>query len=209
MRTSPLGQPNISPVGNVQVDTSLRRGRVPELYLESNWETVRSPAIAEWSKTVHQRTWKRIDDEPRVDGQSGHGLLIMGPVGTGKSSAAALACRSAVEAGRSVVWAYVPEMISQMALGARERAEEIRLQSRTDLLVWDDFGVTDVADWEIGYLDQIVEARYRNRKPMIVTTNWKAEDLARETRMSRLVDRWRQQTCSSAVVLAGQSMRNR
>lgn len=138
---------------------------------------------------------------------AGHGLLIMGPVGTGKSSAAALACRAAALAERDVLWAYVPEMVSRMSTGPRERADIIRAQSGVDLLVWDDFGVTDLADWEVGYLDQIVEARYRNRKPMVVTTNWTPNDLRGDARLARLVDRLGERTASQAVVLSGTSMR--
>jgi len=132
---------------------------------------------------------------------------MVGPTGTGKSSAAALCCRAAVEAGRSVHWAYVPKLADRLAGKAAERAELIRHQESVDLLVWDDFGVRDLADWEIGFLDQIVEARYSRYRPMIVTSNHTPAMLAGDARIGRLVDRWRERTAAALIVLGGASMR--
>ena len=137
----------------------------------------------------------------------GHGLLIVGPVGTGKSSAAALLCQAAAEIGRKVRWSYVPDLLDGLGSSAKERAQEIRWQEMADLVVWDDFGVRDMADWEIGHLDQIVENRYRSRRPMVVTTNLRPEDLREDERLVRMMDRFRERVCSMGCVLGGTSMR--
>lgn len=180
---------------------------VPEVYRQAQWTTVRSPAVGIWARDLTARTKKRSEPGTENWGLLGHGLLILGPTGTGKSSAAALVCRAAVVAERTCRWTYVPDLIDRMAAGPKERLHEIRMQSAVDLLVWDDLGVRDMADWEIGYLDQIVEARYRARKPMVVTSNWTADDIKTDPRMTRLVDRWRERTASTAVILSGESMR--
>lgn len=187
--------------------TGLRRSGIPRLYLAADWRKVRDGGVQQWSLGVAARTQRRSDPTPPNWSLLGHGLLILGPVGTGKSSAAALCGLAGLRADRSAKWTYVPDLIDLLSAGNKERREEIKHQSVVDLLIWDDFGVRDMADWEIGYLDQIVEARYRSRKPMIVTSNWTAGDLRNDVRLSRLVDRWRERVCSNVVILAGESMR--
>lgn len=189
------------------VDRALRLGRVPDLYRSAIWDKVRSPAIREWTIAVQGRTLRKDDIEPTNWGLLGHGLLIMGPTGTGKSSAAALVAREAVKIRRTVRWSYVPDLVDLLSANPKGRAQEVKMQEAVDLVIWDDFGVRDLADWEIGYLDQIVETRYRTRRPMVVTTNWTGADLTGDARLSRLVDRWRERTCSLTAVLAGDSMR--
>lgn len=185
-------------------------GRVPDLYRDADWGLVRSPAIREWTLALEARARRSITRGSNPNWRLiGHGLLVMGPVGTGKSSSAALCCLEAARLEKSIRWAYVPDLCDAIAQRAAEREKEIKLQAAADLLVWDDFGTRDLADWEIGYLDQIVEARYRQRKPMVVTTNWTAEDLRGDARLARMVDRWRERVCSNAVVLTGESMRSK
>ena len=177
------------------------------MYASAKWSHVRSPAIQEWSLTVKERTYRRSQEGTRQPKFVGRGMLLLGPVGTGKSSAAALLCRATVEAGRSVVWQYVPDLVDQLMDKAMKRQEIIARASNADLLVWDDFGVRDMADWELGYLDQIVERRYREFRPMVVTSNLSSQDLVGDSRLNRIVDRWRQRTASERVILSGESMR--
>lgn len=202
------GSPESSKAGDVRLDALLRRAHVPELYLGAVWERVRHPAVQQWTLGIAGRLQDRTDPTPPNWRLLGHGLLILGPVGTGKSSAAALAVREAVRIDRTARWAYVPDLLDRLGTGPKERDLEIRRQIAVGLLVWDDFGVRDMADWEVGYLDQIVDGRYRARKPMIVTSNLTGADLSSDDRLARLVDRWRERVCSTAVVLGGESMRN-
>lgn len=191
------------------VERGLRMGHVPELYRDAVWDRVRSPAIREWTFALDGRAQRLGGRSKHPNWQVlGHGLMILGPVGTGKSSAAALVCQEAARLEKSIRWSYVPDLADLIAQTAATRSKEIALQEAADLLVWDDFGVRDLADWEIGYLDQIVETRYRRRKPMVVTSNWTADDFRDDPRLARMVDRWRERTASNLAVLAGESMRN-
>lgn len=187
--------------------TLLYRSRVPQVYRSAEWGKVRSPAVREWTVGLAARTQRRSDPVPPNWNLLGHGMLILGPIGTGKSSAAGLCSMEAMRLGKSVRWSYVPDLVDRLMSSPRERREEIQHQSIVDLLVWDDVGVRDMAEWEIGYLDQIVEARYKKRKPMIVTSNWAASDLRGDPRLARMVDRWRERVCSNVVILGGESMR--
>lgn len=176
--------------------------------MDADWSKVRSPAVKEWAVGVHARTQHKTEPGPVNHHLLGHGLLIMGPTGTGKSSAAGLIARDTFGAERTVAWRYVPDLLDTLTSNPRERQQEIKRCTAVDVLILDDFGVRDMADWEIGYLDQIVEARYRIRKPMVITTNLTREQLMQDGRLGRMVDRWRERTASNIVVLTGESMRN-
>lgn len=185
----------------------MRQSRVPELYLSAEWNRVRSRAVREWSITIKERTYRRADGVARPVRFAGRGLMLLGPVGTGKSSAAALLAREAILVGRTCLWQYVPDLIDELSDKPAKRAEAVRRAGSVDLLIWDDFGVRDMADWELGYLDQIVERRYREFRPMVVTTNLTTDDLIVESRLKRITDRWRERTAGDRVVLSGDSMR--
>lgn len=173
----------------------------------ATWQKVLSPAVREWSLTVAERAYRRADAQPRDGRFAGRGLMLLGPVGTGKSSAAALLCREAVTVGKNCLWQYVPDLIDDLSDKAAKRSEVVRRAGSADLLVWDDFGVRNMADWELGFLDQIVERRYRDFRPMIITTNLTTNDFLSDPRLQRITDRWRERTACDKVVLSGESMR--
>lgn len=202
------GDPRLDPsTGEVEYWRSqrlLKIGGVPEIYLTARWSEIRSPVVQNWAKSIVDRT-----SPTGSPGLRGHGLIIFGPVGTGKSSAAALCCHRAATFGKTVRWSYVPTLTDTLAKDVKSRVEEVKHQETVDLLVWDDFGVRDLADWEIGFLDQIVDVRQRRRKPMIVTTNLNRVEMDHDARLARMLDRWRQRTASVGAVLDGASARKR
>jgi hypothetical protein len=203
-QTSPTTPAPGSPAGDEYVARVLRAGRVPEPYADGVWDRVRNPAVREWTLGMDAR----LGGSPTPNFKLlGVGMLIVGPIGTGKSTAAALCCSEAARLRYRPVWSYVPDLADALHGNPTDRADLIRQQVAADLLVFDDFGVRDLADWEIGFLDQIVEGRYRRRRPMIVTSNWTPADLVKDERIARLADRWRERVAANVVVLAGESMR--
>jgi hypothetical protein len=187
--------------GEASILRSLRLGGVPELYRTGEWERVRPAGVRAVADTIGLRCARGVWHE-----LVGRGALFLGGPGTGKSTAAGLVCRAAVLAGVSVRYSYLPVLMDEM-LDNRRRLEIVREQSAVGLLVHDDFGVRSLADWEIGFLDEIVETRYQTRRPMIVTGNLTAADLTVDTRLARMVDRWRQRTAADMIPFSGRSQR--
>jgi len=172
---------------------TLLRAGVPERYAEAVWRKAKAQAaLLEYTNNV----LKHVAD--------GAGLLILGPVGTGKSSSAGLVCREAIKQGLSVHWDYVPDLIAE--LNDRTKADHVfRRAVVADIEVWDDFGVGGLQDWQIGLLDRIVERRYSRSKPMIVTTNLSKTTLTQTDELQRMVDRWLER--NFVVTVSGMSMR--
>lgn len=114
-------------------------------------------------------------------------LVLQGPVGTGKTWAAYAVANAAHDRGLLTVAVSVPDLLADLrpggdgALGARSRV--------ADLLVLDDLGVEKGSDWTAEQLSSLFDARAREGRRQIVTTNSPYDQLVErlgERTMSRL-----------------------
>lgn len=168
----------------------MRRRGWPEKYLrEATWEKCRA--------TEKIQAW--LGDREKS------GLLIHGPVGTGKTMAAALVGQVLWSEGMESRFVPWPQMLIDFEK-SETRGDAMRLYAEAALLVIDDFGVGEMAPWVHGYVDLLFERRNSGRRSTIVTTNLTPDSLRAEESWSRFVDRWSE----SMMVLAipGKSMRN-
>lgn len=165
---------------------------VPPLYATATWDECRA------GKALREYT-----DRLASHMASGRGLMLLGPVGTGKSSAAGLVAQEVVKLEKRVIWWYVPDLLAEMR-EPREARAIVKASSGVDVLIWDDFGVAGLPEWQIGMLDRIVENRYQRQKPMIVTTNLSRQALE-DPALARINDRWAERRF--VVTIGGESMR--
>lgn len=106
----------------------------------------------------------------RWDGASN--VLLLGDVGVGKThAAAAMAYVEHVVNGRSLLFRSAPLLLDEMR-PSRETADRARQRViDVDLLVIDDLGSEKPSDWTAEQLGIVVDERYRNCRPTIVTSN--------------------------------------
>lgn len=122
-------------------------------------------------------------------------LLLSGPPGRGKSHLAAAAIQAIWErhGKRGRFW-VVPELLDRIRATyseetRRETVEAVHDElSRTPVLVLDDLGTEKATDWAGEQVFKIIDRRYREGLPLIVTTNLEVGSL--DARLySRLMDR--------------------
>jgi DNA replication protein DnaC len=118
-------------------------------------------------------------------------LLLQGGYGCGKTHLAAAIANSAVGMGVPTLFLTVPDLLDTLRFSFdsddttfEQRFAEIR---NAGLLILDDFGTQNATAWAQEKLFQIVNYRYINRLPLVVTTNLDMDDIEARIR-SRLAD---------------------
>jgi DNA replication protein DnaC len=118
-------------------------------------------------------------------------LLLEGSYGCGKTHLAAAIANDSVQRGVPTLFITVPDLLDSLrfsfsdpATSFEARFEDIR---NAALLVMDDFGTQNATPWAQEKLFQIINYRYINKLPTVITTNLILDEIESRIR-SRLQD---------------------
>ncbi len=118
-------------------------------------------------------------------------MLLQGGFGCGKTHLAAAIANFVVGMGVPTLFLTVPDLLDTLRFSYdsedttfEQRFDEIR---NAPLLVLDDFGTQNATAWAQEKLFQIVNYRYINKLPLVVTTNLDLDEIEARIR-SRLAD---------------------
>jgi DNA replication protein DnaC len=102
-------------------------------------------------------------------------LVLQGPYGCGKTHLAAAVANFVVDIGIPTLFLTVPDLLDNLRFSYNnpeatfeERFEDIR---KVPLLIMDDFGTENATSWAQEKLFQILNYRYINNLPLLITTN--------------------------------------
>lgn len=118
-------------------------------------------------------------------------LLLQGGYGCGKTHLAAAIANFAVELGVPTLFLTVPDLLDMLRFSYD--SEDTNFESRfndirnASLLILDDFGTQNATGWAQEKLFQIINYRYINKLPLVITTNLSLDDIEARFR-SRLLD---------------------
>ena len=191
-----------------------RRRRLAELKSASMMEarffesTFDNYEVAPGNEKAFRNAQRYVTDFVAME-REGQGLLFIGQPGTGKTFTAACIANALLKQGIPVIAMSLVRMLDRLSsFDADENAHVLALMNEARLLVLDDLGAERATETALERVYTIIDARYRSKKPMIVTTNislaeFKACDDMRYERIYQRVT----QTCFP-VVLTGPCMRN-
>ncbi|RHC41695.1 cell division protein ZapE [Faecalibacterium prausnitzii] len=119
------------------------------------------------------------------------GLLLWGGVGTGKSFLAGCIANALMEQEVPVRMTNFARILNELNNSFSGRNEAIDKLCRYPLLIIDDFGMERGTDYALEQIYNIVDSRYRSRKPLIVTTNLTLDEIRhpQDTAHARIYDR--------------------
>lgn len=137
------------------------------------------------------RASKRYVEKFREMYENGQGLLLHGPVGTGKSYTAAAIANELMSLKHSAVMTSFIKLLDGMSGFKSDDEKYIARLNRAELLVIDDLGAERSTDTTLEKVYNIIDSRYRSRKPLILTTNLTMAQIKKETdiRYVRIYDR--------------------
>jgi len=133
-------------------------------------------------RPAHADTLEQAYNQARMFAEKLEGwLLLQGSYGCGKTHLAAAIANFAVEMGVPTLFITVPDLLDMLRFAYddpessfEERFDEIRA---APLLVMDDFGTQNATQWAQEKLFQILNYRYINRLPLVVTSNLMLEEI--------------------------------
>ena len=119
------------------------------------------------------------------------GYLLWGGVGTGKSYFAGCIANALMEQEVAVRMTNFALILNDLTASFEGRNEYITRLCRAPLLILDDFGMERGTEYGLEQVYNVIDSRYRSRKPLIVTTNIPLQDLQhpQDTAHARIYDR--------------------
>ena len=157
----------------LRFDNFEKRGRVGLGITQAN--SLENAINQAWNFAEHREGW----------------LLLIGRYGCGKTHLGAAIANHAIESGVPTLFLTVPDLLDWLRyaysggdMTFEERFEEIR---DIPLLVLDDFGTQNATAWAQEKIFQVLNYRYINQLPTVVTSNLMVNDFEGRIR-SRLQD---------------------
>lgn len=119
------------------------------------------------------------------------GLLLWGGVGTGKSFLAGCIANALMEQEVPVRMTNFARILNELNSSFSGRNDVVDNLCRYPLLIIDDFGMERGTEYALEQIYNIVDSRYRSRKPLIVTTNLTLGEIRypQDTAHARIYDR--------------------
>lgn len=105
------------------------------------------------------------------------GLLITGPVGTGKSFLAGCIANALLEQEIPVMMTNFPRIFNELTNYGADKKRIIDALAGYPLLILDDLGIERNSEFALEQVYSVIDRRYCCRKPLIVTTNLTTEEM--------------------------------
>lgn len=122
-------------------------------------------------------------------------LIIMGKSDTGKTHLAAAIANKLIENDKTVLMERLTNLLDRIREtyenNTKSENELIEIYSNVDMLIIDDLGTEKISSWALEKLYTIIQNRYENGLPIIITTRFNKEGLIERfsySKDSNLVD---------------------
>lgn len=115
--------------------------------------------------------------EKLVNGIEKKGLILVGDNGVGKTHLACSIANKLIENGTPVIYGTLINLLAELRNSYDtdnniSEMEIIKLYENVNLLIIDDLGKEKPSEWGLEKLFTIVNSRYENNLPVIITTNY-------------------------------------
>ncbi len=174
-----------------KIERALRLSNLSPVYLNAKLEDLKDNGALQKTCRLYLDNWEKIKP-------LGLGYYFWGNVGAGKTYTAAILANELMKRHFvEVLFLKMPEAVARIkkTFGAEKKSPDKDLFDKmreVEMLILDDLGIEKVSDWLADEIYQVVEHRYSNNLPMIITSNQSLSDIGqvyREQVASRLTQK--------------------
>lgn len=126
---------------------------------------------------------KRYVDSWEKYKEQGTGIIFIGRYGTGKTHLAFAIANSLLIQGIPVIYETFINLMEKLKESYNKNElnyyDIMKLYCECDLLIIDDLGKERLSEWVLEKLFQIINTRYENMLPIIITTNYTEQELVK------------------------------
>ncbi len=141
------------------------------------------PKIGASPRAIMERNFQKCRRYAMTFAPSSGNLLFVGGTGLGKTYLAACIARAVADRGYSVVYETSGHLFSKLEQAKFNSTEESRREAEKfltcDLLILDDLGTEMPGQFVTAALYSLLNDRLLEGKPLVITTNLNAEEMAR------------------------------
>jgi DNA replication protein DnaC len=157
----------------LRLENMLAKSGMPKLYQASSFENFTLAGVSPSIHRAHLMATRYVEEFPL---DRSRGLLLVGPVGVGKTHIAIATIRQlTVEYGTRTYFTDFRELLRRIQAtfnnAGATREDVMRPVIEAELLVLDELGAARVTDWTYEIAEEIINARYNNAAATIFTTN--------------------------------------
>lgn len=171
-----------------KMERLFRAARVPRRFQKKRLEDF-DPTYQKGAWKIACRYCERFEEVRR---ENKNGLCFIGPPGTGKSHLAYGILNSLLAKGVPGVCGSVPEVMDLLRPQAgpgQDTQERLELLKTLDVVILDDLGAERSTEWVTERLYVIINARYNEILPTIITSNLELEELEKLPGWERITSR--------------------
>ena len=159
-----------------KINKLFKNNNLGKRQLNSTFENYK---ITNKNKNAYENVKKYVNK--LIKGTTNKGLFITGAYGVGKTYLASCIANEIIKNGKSVIFGTLIQLLDFIrdSYSDSEVSDKdyLNLYSSVDLLVIDDLGKEKPTEWVLEKLFLIVNNRYNNYLPIVITTNYNRNQL--------------------------------
>lgn len=159
-----------------QIDKLFQNNNLGKRQLNSTFENYK---ITNKNKKAYENAKKYANK--LINGETDKGLFITGTYGVGKTYLASCIANETIKNKNTVVFGTLIQLLDYIKDTYKDSdmsdKEYLNLYSSADLLIIDDLGKEKPTEWVLEKLFLIVNNRYNNYLPIVITTNYNRNQL--------------------------------